>query len=64
MKTLRYGNTNTYFLRGEKAGLLIDTYEGEIVFNEGRDGVKYCIEVVSEGKWTIDFGLGDPLTSE
>ena len=31
MKTLRYGNTNTYFLRGEKAGLLIDTdYAGTL----------------------------------
>ena len=31
MKTLRYGNTNTYFLHGEKAGLLIDTdYAGTL----------------------------------
>lgn len=31
MKTLRYGNTNTFFLRGEKKGLLIDTdYAGTL----------------------------------
>lgn len=53
-----YGN-RYYSLANE-----IGDYSGSTVFNEGRSGVKYCIEVVSSGSWTVDFGLGDSLTQK
>ncbi len=41
----------------------IGVYSGAKVFNQGKSGMKYCIEVISSGNWTVDFGLGDALTT-
>ena len=41
----------------------IGPYTGSAVFNKGQEGVKYCIEVTSSGSWTVDFGLGEPVTA-
>lgn len=41
----------------------IDSYSGEVIFNRASPDRKYCIEVVGEGSWTIDFGLGEAVTT-
>lgn len=41
----------------------IGDYTGEAVFNGGVDGRKYCISVMSRGKWSVDFGLTDKITT-
>ena len=48
------------------SSLVIETgpYSGQTVFNQGTAGMKYCIEVTSSGNWTVDFGLGDPVTKQ
>jgi len=40
----------------------IGTYDGETIFNEGQPGIRYCIQVISEGPWSVDFGLVDAVT--
>lgn len=42
----------------------IGSYSGSTVFNKGVVGVKYCIEVVSSGNRSVDFGLGDKQTTK
>lgn len=42
----------------------IGSYSGSTVFNKARTGVRYCIEVISSGNWSVDFGLGEELTSK
>lgn len=40
----------------------IGDYEGSVVFNKGKSGVKYCVEVISDGNWTVDFGIESGIT--
>lgn len=41
----------------------IGDYKGQGMFNRGKNGMRYCIEVVSEGTWSINFGLDETVTS-
>lgn len=40
----------------------IGNYSGQTIFNDGKEGTKYCIQVIGEGKWSVDFGLGESVT--
>lgn len=40
----------------------IGSYNGTTVFNKGQSGMKYCIEVDSDGTWSVDFGLEKTVT--
>lgn len=37
-------------------------YVGEKIFDKAQKGTKYCIEVVSDGDWVVDFGDTDEKT--
>ena len=40
----------------------IGNYNGTTVFNQGEDNVRYFLEVISEGDWTINFNLDENVT--
>ena len=40
----------------------IGDYEGQCIFKADENGRKYCIKVISEGEWTIDFGVDSKST--
>lgn len=41
----------------------IGYYSGQELFNSGKNGMRYCIEVVSDGTWSINFGLDETVTT-
>ena len=56
---------NMYDENGKMTGLSneIGEYEGEKILDNVVAGKKYCIVVDSDGDWSIDFGLGDRITT-
>lgn len=40
----------------------IGIYDGETIFNEGKKGTRFCLEITASGNWSVDFGLGDAVT--
>lgn len=57
---------NVYDEFGNRKGNIanvIGNYEGETVFNKASEGQKYYLEVMASGTWSIDFGLGDEITT-
>lgn len=67
--TLTGGDSNfivdVYDTSGNDVGCVINEIgSGEYtgLFKNGKEGELYCLEVMAEGDWTIDFGLGDEVT--
>ena len=40
----------------------IGNYTGSVVFNEAEYGKKYCLEIIADGDWDIDFSKDDEVT--
>ncbi len=67
---LNTGNSNfivvVYDENGNRYSSLaneIGDYKGQAMFNRGKNGMRYCIEVVSQGTWSINFGIEETVTS-
>jgi hypothetical protein len=41
----------------------IGNYSGQAIFNQGKSGVKYCMEVTASGEWSVNFGIDETVTS-
>lgn len=41
----------------------IGDYNGQALFNRGKNGMRYCIEVVSKGTWSVNFGIDETTTT-
>lgn len=69
VKSTYKGSSNftahVYDTSGERVGMVVNEIgmgEYSKLFTSGKEGELYCLEVMSDGDWTIDFGLGDEVT--